>query len=117
MSKELIIYSSILLVGVFVAAISQVMLKKASQKKYNNTIQEYMNPLVIIAYILFVGTTFVSIYAYKVVPLSMGPILEATSYIWITVFGVTIFREKMTKRKIVAMILIIIGIIIYGTLG
>lgn len=117
MKSELLIYSGILLCGVFVASVSQVMLKKATQKKYASAIQEYLNPLVIFAYILFVGTTFVSIYAYKVVPLSMGPILEATSYIWVTIFGVTIFKEKLSKRKIFALIIILAGIVVYGVLG
>lgn len=53
-------------------------------KQYESKIKEYMNPLVIIAYIMFVGTTFLSIIAYKGIPLSMGPILEATSYIYVT---------------------------------
>ena len=47
----------------------------------------------------------------------MGPILEATSYIYITVFGVTIFKEKLTKRKVVALITIIAGIIVYSAFG
>lgn len=40
-------------------------------KQYESKIKEYMNPLVIIAYIMFVGTTFLSIIAYKGIPLSM----------------------------------------------
>lgn len=73
--------------------------------------------MVIIAYTIFVGTTFLSIYAYKGIPLSMGPVLEATSYIYVTVFGVTIFKEKLNKRKLVGLALIIAGIIIYSLLG
>ena len=80
-------------------------------------IREYLNPLVIIAYTIFVGTTFLSIYAYKGIPLSMGPVLEATSYIYVTVFGVTIFKEKLNKLKLVGLALIIAGIIIYSLLG
>lgn len=33
------------------------MLKKAAMKYHDNRIQEYMNPLVIFAYVLIVGTT------------------------------------------------------------
>ena len=83
MNKTVVIYSCVLLLGVFVSAISQVMLKKSAMKQYESKIKEYMNPLVIIAYIMFVGTTFLSIIAYKGIPLSMGPILEATSYIYV----------------------------------
>lgn len=117
MGKPMLFYAGLLLLGVFLSAISQVMLKKAALWQYPNKIREYLNPLVIIAYTIFVGTTFLSIYAYKGIPLSMGPVLEATSYIYVTVFGVTIFKEKLNKRKLVGLALIIAGIIIYSLLG
>lgn len=113
-NKQILLYSCFILLGVFIGAVSQVMLKKASQKKYDSVIKEYLNPLVVFAYVLFVGTTFLSIYAYKVVPLSMGPILEATSYFYVTFFGVKIFGEKMNKKKWIALFLIVIGIVIYA---
>ncbi len=117
MNKTMLIYAVVSLIGVFVSAISQVMLKKAAIKEYDSVIKEYLNPLVIIAYALFVGTTFLSIFAYKVIPLSMGPVLEATSYIYVTIFGVTIFKEKMNTKKTVSLMLIISGILIYSLLG
>lgn len=92
-------YAGLLLLGVFLSAISQVMLKKAALKQYPNKIREYLNPLVILAYTIFIGTTFLSIRAYKGIPLSMGPVLEATSYIYVTVFGLTIFKEKLNLKK------------------
>ena len=95
MDKTTLLYSLVLLCGVFISAISQVMLKKSAMKNYDSPIKEYMNPLVIFAYVLFVGTTFLSIIAYRGIPLSMGPVLEATSYIYVTIFGVTIFKEKI----------------------
>ena len=117
MSSTVIAYSCVLLLGVFISAISQVMLKKAAMKKYDSVIKEYLNPLVIFAYVLFVGTTFLSIIAYRGIPLSMGPILEATSYIYVTIFGVIIFKEKMNLQKIIALGLIIGGIVVYAVLG
>lgn len=117
MTKENIIYACILLFGVFISAISQVMLKKAALKKYDSHIKEYLNPLVIIAYTIFVVSTLLSIIAYKGIPLSMGPILEATSYLYVTFFGVKIFSEKLNLRKILALCLIFIGIIIYTIKG
>lgn len=117
MNKTVLLYSLLLLLGVFISAISQVMLKKAAQKTYDSHIKEYLNPLVIFAYVMFVGTTFLSILAYKGIPLSMGPVLEATSYIYVTVFGVKIFGEKINKMKILALVLIIVGILVYSLLG
>ena len=117
MDRPIHLYAGLLLLGVFLSAISQVMLKKAALRQYSSKLREYLNPLVIVAYTIFVGTTFLSIYAYKGIPLSMGPVLEATSYIYVTVFGATIFKEKLNKRKLVGLALIIAGIIIYSLLG
>ncbi len=117
MNKTVLLYSCVLLLGVFISAISQVMLKKAAMKKHDSVIKEYLNALVIFAYVLFVGTTFLSILAYKGIPLSMGPILEATSYIYVTIFGVVIFKEKMNLKKVVALGMIIVGIVVYAIAG
>ena len=116
-SKTEIYYSLFLLVGVFASSLSQVMLKKAALKKYDSKIKEYLNPLVIIAYVIFVGTTFLSIIAYRGIPISMGPVLEATSYIYVTIWGVTIFKEKISFKKVLAIGIIIFGIIVYCVFG
>lgn len=117
MSKTELLYSLFLLAGVFISAVSQVLLKKAALKEYDSPIKEYLNPLVILAYTMFVGTTFLSILAYRGIPMSLGPVLEATSYIYVTLFGVKIFNEKINSKKIVALILIIGGILIYSLMG
>lgn len=114
MSKIVILYSCFILVGTFISAISQVLLKKSAMKTYETRIKEYLNPQVIIAYAMFFGATLLSILAYKEIPLSMGPVLEATSYIYVTIFGVKIFHERINRKKIVALVLIISGIIIYS---
>ena len=44
----------------------------------------------------------------------MGAILEATGYIYVTIFGVTIFKEKLSGMKMIALIMIISGIIIFS---
>lgn len=110
----MIFYAFIFALGVFLASISQVLLKKAAQKSYGSTLQEYMNPLVIFAYTVFVLTTLMTIYSYRGIPLSLGAVLETTSYIYVTIFGVVIFHEKVGKKKLLALALIIAGIVIYA---
>ena len=109
-------YALLLLAGTFIASISQIILKKAALKTYDSKVQEYLNFPVISAYIIFVLTTLLSVLAYKGIPLSMGPILEATSYIYITFFGVKIFEEEINKRKVVGLILILLGMAVYSLL-
>ena len=107
-------YASLCLIGVFVSAISQVLLKKSAQSEHTSILTEYLNPRVIIAYGLFFAATILSVFAYKGIPLSMGPILDATGYLYVTFFGVTIFHEQMNARKVVALVLIVTGIVVYS---
>ena len=100
--------------GVFISSISQVMLKISAGKKYENKLREYLNPLVIGGYAIFFAATLMTILAYRYIPLSSGAIIEATGYIYITFWGITIFKEKINKGKILALALIIAGIVIYA---
>lgn len=109
-NMSLLIYSLIMLFGVFISSVAQVFLKKASMRKYSSIIREYLNFPVIASYSIFILATLCNIYAYKVVPLSMGPILEATSYIYVSIFGVLIFKERLNISKIVALVCILCGI-------
>lgn len=113
MEGKILTYACFILFGVFISSISQVMLKKAAQKEYKSPVYEYLNPIVIISYGIFFIATFCSIFAYKVVPLSYGPILESTSYIYVTFFGVKIFKEKLNPIKVLALIIIITGIVVF----
>ena len=43
----------LLLVSVFISSVSQILLKKAADRTYENHIREYLNPLVIFSYGMF----------------------------------------------------------------
>ncbi|MBQ2972181.1 MAG: EamA family transporter [Ruminococcus sp.] len=112
--NEKLLFSIIFIVGVFISSISQIMLKKSAQKEYDSKIKEYLNPKVIFAYIIFFGATLCSIWAYTVIPLSLGPILESAGYIFVAVLSWLFLKEKITFKKAVGLSIIIIGIIIYS---
>lgn len=105
-------YIIIFLASVFISSIAQVVLKKSADKTYGSKIKEYLNPLVIGAYIVFFGSSLLTTIAYKGVPLSLGPILESSGYIYITVLGIFFLREKVSAKKFIGNILIILGILI-----
>ena len=117
MKDNVLFYASFILVGTFISSAAQVLLKKAAMKEYCNVKDEYLNQYVVVAYIIFVLATFLSICAYKGIPLSMGAVLESTSYIYITIFGVYFFHEKISLQKIVALVFIIVGIVVYSCSG
>lgn len=112
--SALLKYSLIYVTGVLISAFSQIMLKKAAGRQYSSKIKEYLNPLVIIAYMLFFGCTLISMFALKVVPLSMSPMLEATGYIFVAVLSFIFFKERLNKRQLLGMALVLAGIVIFS---
>ncbi len=114
MSATLALYSGILLFSVFISAVSQVLLKESALKSHESTLREYLNPYVVTAYTIFLLSSLLTVWAYKEVPLSFGPVLEATSYLYVTVFGILIFKERLDGRKIFALALILGGIAVYA---
>ena len=105
-------YIFLFLGAVFISSISQIMLKKSANKSYDSKLKEYMNPLVVIAYGLFFGATLVTVIAYKYVPLSLGPILEASGYFFVAILGMIFLKEKVGRKKAAGLFIILIGIII-----
>jgi small multidrug resistance pump len=114
--NKLLIYVLIFLASVLVSSISQIILKKSANEKYESFIREYLNPRVITAYGFFFISTLMTTYAYREVPLSLGPVLEATGYVYVAILGATILKEKMSRRKIIGNALIVAGIAVFALL-
>ena len=109
-----ILFSIIYISGVFISAVAQILLKKSAGKKYENKIKEYLNPYVIISYAIFFGATFCTIYAYKGIPLSFGPILAALEYIFVAVLSRMFLKERINLKKFIGLSIIVAGVIIYS---
>ncbi len=107
-------YVILFLSAVFISSVSQIMLKKSADISYDNKIKEYLNPWVVIAYILFFGATLVNVIAYKYVPLSLGPILESNGYFFVTILGMIFLKEKVGKKKAMGLLIIFAGIVIFN---
>lgn len=112
--NEKILFSLIFIFGVFISSVSQILLKKSAQVEYGSKIKEYLNPIVIFAYIIFFGATLCSVLAYTKIPLSFGPILESAGYIFVAILSRLFLKERITKKKLIGLSIIIIGIIIYS---
>lgn len=106
-------YILILVLSVIVASFSQVLLKKSAQKTYDSTLKEYMNPYVIIGYGMMVVSTVLTILAYRGLAYKNGPIIESIGYILIMFLSYFFFNEKITVRKVIGNILVLIGIGIF----
>ncbi|WP_242223953.1 EamA family transporter [Bacillus cereus group sp. BfR-BA-01380] len=109
MNKFVLLY----IFGVILANYSQILLKKATLAVYDTKWKEYVNRYVIIGYSLFVINAGLNVIALKGVPLKQAPVLESLSYVVILVFSWYFLGEKITKRKVIGNMIIIIGIAVF----
>ncbi len=109
----MILYIAILIFSVFISAFSQVLLKKSALKTYSSFLREYLNIYVIPAYAIYFLAVFLDLLALRKVPVSFVPVAEASSYVFVLLFGKIFFDEQFSKRKILAMILILGGIVVF----
>ena len=109
----MIFYIAILIFSVFISAFSQVLLKKSALKTYSSFLREYLNIYVIPAYAIYFLAVFLDLLALRKVPVSFVPVAEASSYVFVLIFGKIFFDEQFSKRKILAMILIMTGIVVF----
>ena len=109
-----VIYIMLFIGSVFISSASQILLKRSADVKYESKIQEYLNPRVIIAYGIFFSASLITIIAYRGVPLSLGPVLEASGYVFVTILGRIFLHEKVSRRKLLGLVLILTGIMVFN---
>ncbi|MDO5337388.1 MAG: EamA family transporter [Eubacteriales bacterium] len=105
--------AGILLISVFISSVSQILLKKAANVHFDRRIQEYLNVRVIAAYGLFFLSTVLTMLALRYVPLSLSPVLESAGYFFVAVMGYFFLHEKLTRRKLLGLCLIFLGIFVF----
>lgn len=112
--NKMFIYSMIYIFGVIVSSFAQILLKKSALIKRDSKIKEYLNFKTLFAYFMFFSATLCTLFAYKYIPLSMGPILGATEYIFIAILSYLFIKEKISKKKFLGLLIIVFGVFIYS---
>ncbi len=109
----MILYIGVLFLSVIISAYSQILLKKSALKTYPSKIAEYLNPSVIFGYILFFVAILLDIAGLKKVPVSYIPAIESSSYFFVLLFSRIFLKEKLTKKQLLAVCTILVGIAIF----
>lgn len=100
--------------SVVIASFSQVMLKAGAKKEYSSAIREYLNLYVISGYGLLLVSMVLPIIAYKFgLDYKEAPVIEAIGPALVTVLSFFFFKEKLTKKKIIGNVLVVLGIIVF----
>ena len=107
-------YILVWIISVLISSIAQVMLKAEANRKHESRLKEYLNPMVISAYGIFFLSTFLTMYALKYVPLTYSPVIEPLSYIFVPVIGVLVLKEKISRRRVLGIMIMLVGIVIFS---
>ena len=112
MNRGVIIY----LITPLLSALSQLILKKAADNPKYTGIRAYLNLPVILAYGLFFGCMLLNVVALRTLDLTVASVLEASSYIYVMALSFFFLKEKITLRRLIGNIVIVIGIVLTLTL-
>ena len=107
------VFLLIALSSVTIASFSHVLLKMGAGKSYPSKIREYLNFYVITGYGMLFISMVLTIVAYSHLSYLSVPVVEAVGYILVPVLSYFIFKEKLSKRKVLGIIFILAGIVVY----
>ena len=104
----------IVISSVFLAACAQMLLKQGARQQYDTWWRQYFNGWVIGGYVIMLGTMLMNIFAMsRGVEVKEVSIIESMSYLFVPILSFVIFNERLTWRKIIAIGVIIIGILVF----
>ncbi|MBQ3975636.1 MAG: EamA family transporter [Lachnospiraceae bacterium] len=105
----------IMIAAAFVTALSQILLKKSAMKEHGGLLSQYLNLQVFLGYLLMMTALLMNIWAYRTVEYHLGPLLNASSYIFVLVLGKLVLKEQVSRKALLGNLLILIGILIAMT--
>ncbi len=106
-------YYIIIIINAFFSALSQILLNISADKKHKNKLFEYLNPYVILSYGILFLVLVINVYCMRFVPLKNAHAVAASTYIFVLLLSRIILKEKITVKKIIGNIIIILGIIVF----
>jgi len=109
-----VIYYLLTLIVVFFTSVGHLLLKIASSRVTGTGERLYTNPISVVAYIIFAVVAFLSIYAMKGLDLKVFFALNSLTYICIPLLAYVILRESFTRNKIIGVIIISLGVILFN---
>lgn len=111
------IYAGFIIITAFASAVSQILLNISNNKirKSHNIIFEYLNIYVMSSYFILLCVLIANIYIMQYVQLKIAHALAASTYVFVLILSKLILKERITKKKAIGNIIIIIGIVIFVT--
>jgi len=112
--NEIMIYAFILIFSGFLAACSQILLKKSADRNYNRTIEMFLNLRNIMAYALFCISAMMGMYVLRFMPLSLTIALQSLVYIFVAGLSHVFLHERIKRRQVIGIAMILAGVFIFS---
>lgn len=107
-------YYVIVVISVLIASVAQMLLKSSSNAEHRSFIFEYFNWKVIGGYGLMFVALFINIFAMsRGVLVKEVSIIESLSYLFVPALAFFFFREKINKQKLIAIVVIMSGVVVF----
>lgn len=108
------IYYLIVISGIFACSLSQLLLKKSAITANKSHIYTIVNPRVIFAYVIFLGSLLINIWAMsKGIQLKEMAMLESLGYVFVPLLSFLLLKEQIDGRVILGIFIIILGIFVF----
>ncbi len=108
------IYFILTLIIVIFTSIAHLLLKKGSVLALDSKRVIYTHPYSLISYVIFAIVAFLSIYAMKGLDLKVFFALNSLTYICIPVLSFMFLKESVTRNKVIGIVIITLGVIIFN---
>ena len=107
-------YVLIAICVVFIAACAQMLLKQGARQTYTPWWRQYINPWVIGGYAIMFASMVANIWCmHRGLQLKELSIIESLSYLFVPALSWLLFKEQITRRKALAITIILIGVIVF----
>ena len=107
------IYYFYAMLSIVLTGISQTLLKIGARNN-NTSLGVYLNPVTMMGYFMFLIVAVCSIFALKGLELKLFYALASLNYVVVIIFSRITLKERLSKNKIAALGLIVVGVVVFN---
>lgn len=104
----------LVLIIIILTSVGQIFLKIGSDSGKNSIIKILTHPVSLLGYLIFAIVAYLSIEAIREIELKVFFAVTSLTYVIVLFFSYLFLHEKITKNKIVGVIIITLGVIIFN---
>jgi drug/metabolite transporter (DMT)-like permease len=107
--------ATIFVVGVILAAVGQVLMKKGAVRgTRGGIVYSFLDVYTLAGYTLMFTSTITSTVALKVLPLKLTVALLPLGYLIVVLLSVTLLGERLRRTQVLGLAIIVVGIFLFN---